>query len=105
MAGKQSRHTQLKRRAAGGAGRTEKPIQGGRRLDARRGNVAVEIERSGQAARLRQAARRLGTEKNAARKLQVPQPHMDKAVAAGEAAGVKLTVENLSGTRRRKVSP
>ncbi len=105
MAGKQSTHTRLKRRAAGPSGRTEKPIPGRRRLDARKGNVAIEIERSGQPARLRQAARRLATQKNAAKRLQVPQPDIAKAIAAAKATGVPLTVENLSRTRRRRVNP
>ena len=105
MAKPHSRHTQLKRQAAGPTGTTEKPIPGRRRLDARRGNVATEIERSGDGGRLRQAARRLATQKNAARKLLVPQRDMDKAVAAAEAAKVKLMVGNLSQTRRRRVNP
>lgn len=101
----EQRHTGIKRRLAGPSGKVEKPLPGGRKLDVRRQNVAIEIERSGQPARLRLAAQRLATQNNAAKRLQVPQPDMEKAIAAAKAAGVTLTVENLSRTRRRRVNP
>ena len=104
MAKKPSRHTQLIRQRAGGSGSTEKPIPGRRRLDVRKSNTAIEVERTGQPARLRQAAKRLATQKNAAKKLVVPQTDMQKAAEAAKATGVKLTVENISGTRRRRVN-
>ena len=37
--------------------------------------------------------------------LQVPQHHMDAAVDAAKGVGVPLTVENMGGTKKRRVQP
>ena len=102
MAKPHSRHTQLKRRAAGPTGKPEKPQPGGTRLDARRKGVATEIERSG---RIRPALARLRKETNARKKLAVPQNEMDRAAEIARDMGIKVTIENLGGTKRRRVSP
>lgn len=96
----QQRHTQLKRRAAGPTGRTEKLQPGGTRLDARKPNKAIEVERSG---RLTEALQRLRKEPRVQRVLQVPQPNFDEAVEAARQAGLNVTVMNLSGTRKKTV--
>jgi len=52
-------HRQAKQKAAGKKGKTEVPLLGGGKLDARTSNRATEIERSDTPARLRAAAKRL----------------------------------------------
>jgi len=101
MAGKQRRHTQLQRRAAGRAGSTEKPQRGGTRLDASRKRTATEIERSG---RIGPALNRLQKERQASKVLKVPQKDLDRATQQARDKGINVTVTNLSGTRRRRVN-
>jgi hypothetical protein len=98
---KQQRHTQLKRKIAKPGGQTEVPIPGGGRLDVKKGNTAIEIERSPNPGRIRAALKRLRNQPNARKELRVPQPNLDAAVEIAKQAGVKLTVTNLSGTKRR----
>jgi hypothetical protein len=103
MAKQQSRHTQLTRKAAGRGGRTEVPIAGGRRLDIKKPNAAIEIERSADPARIRAALQRLTTQTNIRKELRVPQPNLDRAAEIARGAGIKVTVTNLSGSKRRPV--
>ncbi len=102
MASRQRRHTQLKRRAAGPSGRTEKRQPGGTRLDARRRGVATEIERSG---RIAPALNRLAKETNARKILRVPQTDLDRAAQLARKANMNVVITNLGGTRQRRVRP
>lgn len=97
-------HKKAKRKAAGKKGRTEKPLKRGRRLDAATQGRATEIERSGDMKRLRLAARRLKESRKKQKVLQVPQKDIDKATEAMRLEGVKGTVKNMSGTKRRSVA-
>ena len=78
-------------------------ISRGRRLDAKLGNRATEVERSGSPARLRQAARRLKTSGAGQRVLQVPQQDFAKAADAMKQESVTGTVKNMTGTKRRSI--
>jgi hypothetical protein len=98
---KQLRHTQLKRRAAGPSGTTEKRQRGRTRLDARRGGIATEIERSG---RIAPALNRLAKETNARKILRVPQNDLDRAAQLARKKDINVTITNLKGTRRRRVN-
>lgn len=95
-------HRRAKQKAAGKAGRTEAPLSGGGRLDARTPARATEIERGGPA-RLKAAAERL--KKSGARQkvLAVPQPNMAKAREAMRKVQISGTVRNISGTKRSHV--
>ena len=98
-------HKTAKRKAAGKGGRTEVPLKGGKRLDAKTksGKTATEVERSGSASGLEKAAGRLKKSRSKRKVLQVPQPDMAKAAAAMRKVGTKGTVKNLTGTKRRSV--
>ena len=98
-------HKRAKRKAAGKSGRTEVPLKGGQRLDAKTksGKTATEVERSGSAAGLDKAAVRLKKTRSKQKVLQVPQKDMAKAAAAMRKAGVKGSVKNMSGSKRRSV--
>ena len=96
-----SAHQKAQRKLAGTTGRTEVPISKRRRLDVKTGNKAIEIERSGQTARLNAAISRLRTQRNALKELRVPQPDLNKAADLAKASGLKMRVKNLSGTRSR----
>ena len=100
---KSKSHKRAQSKAAGKKGRTEVPIRGGRKLDAKRGNTATEVERSGSAARLKQAASRLKDSGCNRRVLQVPQKDMSAAAEAMREVGVKGSVKNMGGTKRRSV--
>ena len=102
MAESQS-HKRAKSKAAGKSGKTETPLKGGRKLDAQTKKRAAEIERSGNKARLEDAAQRLKDSRKPQKVLQVPQNDMDKAVEAMKATGVKGTVKNMKGTKRKSV--
>ena len=96
-------HKETKRKAAGKSGETETPLPGGRRLDARTDNRATEVERSGTAKGLKDAAKRLKDSGANQKILQVPQNDMDKAAEAMREVGVGGTVKNMGGTDRRSV--
>jgi hypothetical protein len=98
-----SSHKRAKSRAAGKTGQTEKPIKGGRRLDACTKKRATEVERSGSQAGLEKAARRLRSSRKPQKVLQVPNKDMDKAAVAMRKVGVGGTVKNMGGTKRRSV--
>jgi hypothetical protein len=86
----------------GNAGRTEVPISKGRRLDAIRGNNAIEVERSGTSQGINAALSRLKTQANKNKVLRVPQPDMEKAADLARAKSMNVTVTNLAKTRRKK---
>jgi len=96
-------HKRAKSEAAGKSGKTEVPISRSRRVDAQRTKTAIEIERSGSSRALEKAAGRLKASGKAQRVLQVPQQDMPQAVQAMKKTGVKGTVKNISGTKRRSV--
>lgn len=70
---------------------------------ARDGKKALEIDRSGSAAHLERAAKRLKHEKAEDRVLYVPQWDMRKAEAAMRRAGVRGAVSNLCGSQRKLI--
>lgn len=96
-------HKRAKRKAAGSKGRTEIPISRGRRLDAKNGNKATEVERSGSSKGISKAISRLKTQKNAKKELLVPNKDLDKAKEIAKKSGTKILIQNLSKTRRRFV--
>jgi len=100
-------HLRAKSKAAGFGGKTEVPLPGGKRLDARTqgGGRATEVERSGSAQGLNAAARRLKRSDAPQKVLQVPQKDMDAAAQAMRKVGVGGTVKNIGGTKRRGVPP
>ncbi len=98
-------HRRAKTKAAGPGGRTEVPLPGGKRLDARTqgGGRATEVERSGSSQGLEAAARRLKQSAAPQKVLQVPQKDMDAAAAAMRNTGIGGTVKNMGGTKNRSV--
>lgn len=90
------------KKGKGNASRTEVPIKGNRRLDAIRGNSAIEVERSGTRQGLDKAISRLKTQKNKSKILRVPQNHMGLALERAKIKQIKVTVTNLSKTKRKK---
>ena len=97
-------HKDAKAKAAGKSGQQEAPLKGGGRLDAATERRATEVERSDNQARLEQAAQRLQDSGKSQKVLQVPQQNMSKAAAAAmRAKGVKGSVKNMGGTKRRSV--
>jgi len=102
MAKSQS-HKRAQAKAAGKSGRTEAPLSGNRRLDAKSKKTATEVERSGSPALLRKAAKRLKDSGLPQRVLQVPQSDMPEAARAMNDVNVTGTVRNMGGTKRRSV--
>jgi hypothetical protein len=96
-------HKRAKSKAAGKSGKTEKPLRSGRRLDAATRKRAIEVERSGDSAALRKAAKRLKESGKSQKVLQVPNQDMAKAVQAMKYVGASGTVKNMSGSKRRSV--
>ncbi len=92
------------RGGAGRSGTTEKPISGGRRLDATTEKTATEVELSGSNTGLLKAARRLRDSGKPQKVLQVPQKDMPKAATAMRKVGIGGTVKNMGGTKRRSIS-
>ena len=91
-------HKRLKTKAPG---KTEAPISRNRRLDSATQKTATEIERNPQ--NIDKAVRRLRDSRRPRKVLQVPQPQLNNAVDSMQKIGVKGTVKNLSGTKRRSV--
>lgn len=101
-------HKKAQGKAAGKRGKTEVLLRSGRKLDAlSQSGKATEVERSGDGRSLNAAARRLKTAKaqNLAKsvELKVPNKDMDKASDAMRGQGVKGTVSNMGGSKRRRV--
>ena len=90
------------KKGKGNAARQEVPISGGRRLDAIRGNSAIEVERGGTTQAINKALSRLKTQTNKSKILRVPQNDMDMATGLARKKNMKVTVTNLSKTKRNK---
>jgi len=103
--GKSQSHKRAQSKAAGRSGKTEVKMPGGSRLDAKTksGKTATEVERSGDPARLKQAAARLKASRAKQKVLQVPQKDMNTAAEAMKKAKVSGSVKNMGGTKRRSV--
>jgi len=93
-----------KRAKSKAAGKPEVPIKGKRRLDSASERRATEVERGGTQKTLEKAARRLRDSGRPQKVLQVPQEDMGQAAEAMRKVGVKGTVKNFGGTKRRSVS-
>jgi hypothetical protein len=92
------------RRAKGRApGQSETRLPSGRRLDSKSPGRATEVERSGSNRALRRAAGRLKESGASQKVLQVPEKDMGKAAEAMKEVGVRGTVKNMGGTKRRSV--
>lgn len=102
MAESQS-HKRAKNKVAGKNGRTEISISRGRRLDAKNGHKATEIERSGTLKGISNAINRLKTQQNSKKELLVPHKDLDKAKKIVQKKGVNVLIQNLSKTKRRFV--
>lgn len=104
MAKSQS-HKKAQSKAAGKGGRIEHKLKNNRILDAltKSGKKGTEVERGGAQRSLESAARRLKAVRSKQKVLQVPQKDMPDAVVAMKKVGVKGTVKNMSGTKRRSV--
>ncbi len=100
-------HKKAQAKAAGKGGKKEVPLRSGRRLDAlSKAGKATEIERSDSQKRIDQAARRLKTaKKQGARsaELKVKHGNLDKGTKAMRKAGIKGTVSNITGSKKRRV--
>ena len=96
-------HKRAKVKAAGKTGKTEVSLTRSRRLDAQTRKTAIEIERSGSSQGLTKAVGRLKTSHKSQKVLQVPQQDMAKAAKAMKKVGVKGTVKNIGGTKRRSI--
>ena len=99
-------HKAAKRKAAGPRGKTEVPISRRRRLDALSsdGKTATEVERTRSSAAIKKAVRRLEASKAPRKHLKVPHQNLDFAEDAAKGASKsRVTISNLSGTKRRLV--
>jgi len=75
--------------------RREVPIPRRRRLGIKMGNIARGEERSGSHQRIRRTISRLKTQKNAKKKLGVPQGDMPMAIEKVRKSRANITVTNL----------
>ena len=87
----------------GSAAKTEISISGNRRLDAIRGNYAIEVERGGTPKKIDQALSRLKTQANKRKILRVPQNDMNMALEQAQKKSINITVTNMSKTKRKRV--
>jgi len=90
-------HERLKSRERG---RKEKPTRGGR-FDASTRIKVIEIELTGSPQRLKYAIHKLKKSTKPQKILRVPQHDMDKAKDIAKELGAKLTITNLSKTKRK----
>ncbi|OGI29898.1 MAG: hypothetical protein A2287_10535 [Candidatus Melainabacteria bacterium RIFOXYA12_FULL_32_12] len=99
---KSESHKKAQSKAAGKNGYTEYELKNGQKLDAMSANKkrATEIERNGN---FSDAISRLKSSGASQKVLQVPQKDMKRAEQAMEEAGVKGTIKNMSGTKRKSV--
>lgn len=95
--------TRSHKKAKGSTRKTEIPIPGGKRLDARRGKYAIEVERSGSSQRIGMAISRLKTQTAYKKILRVPQSDMQKAVNIAKKRDAKISITNLSKTKRKYI--
>lgn len=99
---KSNSHKSAQSKAAGKNGQTEYKLKNGQKLDAITSNKkrATEVERCGN---LTEAVKRLKLSGADQKVLQVPQKDMNKAATAMKEVGVKGTIKNMSGTKRKSV--
>ncbi len=99
---KSDSHKRAQNKAAGKNGCIEYKLKNGQKLDAITANKkrATEVERNGN---YTEAVSRLKMSGASQKVLQVPQNHMKKAEEAMKKAGIKGTVKNMSGTKRKSV--
>jgi len=90
-------HERLKSRERG---RKEKPTKGGR-FDASTRIKVVEIERTGSPQRLKHAIQKLKKSTKPQKILRVPEHDMNKAKDIAKELRAKLTITNLSKTKRK----
>jgi hypothetical protein len=95
-------HKNAQSKAAGKNGTTEAKIKGNQRIDAISANKkrATEVERSGN---LNDAVSRLKNSGASQKILQVPQKDMKRAAETMKQSGIKGTIKNMSGTKRKSV--
>ncbi len=91
------------KKGKGSAAKTEIPISGNRRLDAIRGNYAIEVERGGTPKKIDKALSRLKTQTNKRKILRVPQYDMNMALEQTQKKNMNVTITNMSKTKRKKV--
>ncbi len=95
-------HKAAKIRGGRGKVLTEVKIPGKRRLDAKIGRLAREVEKSGSPAKIAEAIKRLNTQKTLRKELLVSNEDLDKAKEiAQQVAKGRLTIQNLGRTKRR----
>lgn len=99
---KSDSHKAAQLKAAGKNGTTEYKLKNGQKLDAMSANKkrATEVEKSGN---FSEAANRLKNSGAGQKVMQVPQKDMKNAEAAMKKAGIKGSVKNMSGTKRKSV--
>ncbi|MDD3014011.1 MAG: hypothetical protein PHC34_09945 [Candidatus Gastranaerophilales bacterium] len=99
---KSDSHKNAQSKAAGKNGFTEYQLKNGQKLDALSANKkrATEVERNGN---FSDAVARLKSSRASQKVLQVPQNHMKRAEQVMKEAGVKGTIKNMSGTKRKSV--
>ncbi len=90
------------KKGKGSAMHQEVPIPGNRRLDALRGNSAIEVERGSTPQSINKALSRLHTQFNKSKILRVPQEDMDMSAKLARDKNMHITVTNLSKTKRTK---
>jgi hypothetical protein len=83
-------------------GKKEKPTRGGR-FDAATTIKVVEIERTGSSQRLRHAILKLKKSTKPQKILRVPEHDMNKAKDIAKELKAKLTITNLSKTKRESI--
>lgn len=86
----------------GNAAKQEVSISRSRRLDAVRGNSAIEVERGGTPQSIKKALSRLETQINKNKILRVPQNDIKLAVEQAHKKQMSVTITNLSKTKRTK---
>ena len=84
----------------GNAAKTEVSISRNRRLDAKRGKFAIEVERSTSPSALNKALSRLKSQRSLKKILRVPQPNMKKAIDLAREKKINVTVTNIIKTKR-----
>ncbi|MFH1958356.1 MAG: hypothetical protein ABIJ15_07775 [bacterium] len=90
------------KKGKGSAAKTEVPISRNRRLDAVRGDNAIEVERGGTPKKINQALSRLKTQTNRNKILRVPQQDMNMAVQQVRKKRMNVNITNLAKTKRKK---
>ena len=95
------RHEELKRKERG---KPEQPVPGGR-VDKGTAKSVTEIERSGDANRIKHAIRKLKGAKQPRKILRVRQQDMPLAKQIAKEDNAPITITNLSKTKRSRIKP